>query len=299
MKKRKSKYKTNANQRNGSLSTGPKTPNGKSISKLNALKFGLYAKDVVIRGYKIRERPREFKRLCQEYIEHLAPVGPVEEMLVIEIATLAWRLRRVRIAEAGEIALSVDQGWRNRHRSLNPGMQWFEWEEMGDPIRNMEDSGFGNRILEGLLTEAREAVERDGELTEATIQKVVNGFGKPNRFTRNLDEHRLKMLENPAALDAGALRKTNKIQTLKFLDNKLRMIRWQKGRCEELEACEEQAQQAADILPEQETLDKILRYESALQKRLYRAMNHLERLQRRRLGENVPPPLTMEISSGA
>ena len=43
-------------------------------------------------------------------------------------------------------------------------------------------------------------------------------------------------------------------------------------------------------------LEKILRYEVALDRQLYRAMNHLERLQRRRAGENVPPPLTMEVS---
>jgi hypothetical protein len=41
-----------------------------------------------------------------------------------------------------------------------------------------------------------------------------------------------------------------------------------------------------------------MRYESILQKKLYRAMNHLERLQRRRQGENVPAPVAMEISTG-
>lgn len=57
--------------------------------------------------------------------------------------------------------------------------------------------------------------------------------------------------------------------------------------------------QAADVLPSAETLDKLLRYETALQKKLFRAMNHLERLQRRRMGENIPAPVTMEISTGA
>jgi hypothetical protein len=51
------------------------------------------------------------------------------------------------------------------------------------------------------------------------------------------------------------------------------------------------------LLPSPEVLDKILRYEAALERQLYRAMNQLERLQRRRQGENIPAPLTMEIST--
>jgi hypothetical protein len=43
-------------------------------------------------------------------------------------------------------------------------------------------------------------------------------------------------------------------------------------------------------------LDKILRYEATVERQLYRAMNQLERLQRRRNGEQVPPPLTMDVS---
>ena len=50
------------------------------------------------------------------------------------------------------------------------------------------------------------------------------------------------------------------------------------------------------MLPSAETLDKILRYETKLERQLYRAMNQLERLQRMRQGESVPPPLTMEVS---
>ena len=63
----------------------------------------------------------------------------------------------------------------------------------------------------------------------------------------------------------------------------------------EREDKQETARQAADMLPSTEVLEKIMRYEGALNRELYRAMNQLERLQRRRGGENVPPPLTMEV----
>jgi hypothetical protein len=61
---------------------------------------------------------------------------------------------------------------------------------------------------------------------------------------------------------------------------------------------EEQARQAAAVLPSAEILEKLLRFEGALQKKLYRSVNYLERLQRRRQGENIPAPVAMEISTG-
>jgi hypothetical protein len=48
-----------------------------------------------------------------------------------------------------------------------------------------------------------------------------------------------------------------------------------------------------------ETIDKILRYETKLERQLYRAMSQLERVQRLRRGETVPGPLAVEVSEGA
>jgi hypothetical protein len=41
--------------------------------------------------------------------------------------------------------------------------------------------------------------------------------------------------------------------------------------------------------PAADATDNLLRYESLLYRELYRAMDQLERLQRQRKGENVPP----------
>jgi len=47
-----------ANRRNALRSTGPTTPQGKKASRLNALKYGLRANEVIIPG---RGRPAEFE----------------------------------------------------------------------------------------------------------------------------------------------------------------------------------------------------------------------------------------------
>ncbi len=45
-----------------------------------------------------------------------------------------------------------------------------------------------------------------------------------------------------------------------------------------------------------EVLEKILRYETKLERQMYRVMAQLERLQRMRRGEAVPAPLSVEVS---
>ena len=50
------------------------------------------------------------------------------------------------------------------------------------------------------------------------------------------------------------------------------------------------------MLPSGEVLDKILRYETKLERQMDRAMAQLERVQRMRRGEAIPAPLSVEVS---
>ena len=70
---------------------------------------------------------------------------------------------------------------------------------------------------------------------------------------------------------------------------------WLERRVDE-EDSEEEARQAAAVLPAAETLEKILRYETKLERQMYRAMAQLERVQRMRGAETIPKPLSVEIS---
>ena len=80
-----------ANRRNASKSTGPKSEAGKARSKLNSLKHGLLAKAVVLPG----EDELEFEGLVQALALELGPNGVLEEQLVGCIAANFWRLRRI------------------------------------------------------------------------------------------------------------------------------------------------------------------------------------------------------------
>ena len=285
-----------ANRRNAVKSTGPRTPQGRAVSKMNALKHGILSQQVLVRGLNVQESTRELKALHRRFWEDLQPVGVTEEMLVDQIVTAHWRLRRALTAESGEIALNVDKGQRRHSRGTNPVLQWMKWTAFGDPIHAMEESSIGNSILRGWLGEVRNAVEAEGALTEGAVQELAGRFGgKPNSLVDKVEAFRRKLETDPDRLDA-ALQERQKAETLTFLDRQINVFQIWLERCVEEEESEEDARQAAAVLPSAEVLDKILRYETKLERQMYRAMAQLERVQRMRRGEAIPAPLSVEVS---
>jgi hypothetical protein len=294
MRKTMSAKQLTANRRNAQKSTGPKTPSGRAVSKMNALKHGILSKEAVVRGRCLKEDDREFAALHQRLCADLDPIGLLEEMLVDQIVTAHWRLRRALKAESGEIALNVDEGqWNRKHQ--NPMVDRQRWEAQGDPIFTMGNSVLGNFIIGNKLKRIRSLVEKEGELNETAIQSAFF-HGEPNSLSNELEKIRSRWQQNPEGWELSALRARQKEEALAYIDGQLHYISWHNPECEEHEDRAEEARQAAAVLPSLEVLDKIMRYETKLERQLYRAMNQLERLQRRRLGETVPPPLVMVVS---
>jgi hypothetical protein len=80
-----------ANRRNALRSTGPKTEEGKRQSRRNALRHGLNA-ETVIDGLEDGEDYRAFEAaVIADYDAQTA----VERELVLRLASLLWRLRRI------------------------------------------------------------------------------------------------------------------------------------------------------------------------------------------------------------
>ena len=73
-----------ANRSNAQKSTGPRTVEGKAVVAQNAVKHGLLAQEVVIKG----EDPGEFELYRDQMLGELAPVGQVESMLAAGVASL-------------------------------------------------------------------------------------------------------------------------------------------------------------------------------------------------------------------
>ncbi|MBW8863447.1 MAG: hypothetical protein JF609_00700, partial [Verrucomicrobia bacterium] len=86
-----------------------------------------------------------------------------------------------------------------------------------------------------------------------------------------------------------------KCHTLQLIDDMIFEKKMLRTDCEKRERVEEEARQSAAVLPAEATLGKITRYESALVRQLFRAMNQLGRMQERRskkAGQEASPEKT-------
>ena len=86
-----------ANRKNALKSTGPKTPEGKDVVRLNAVKHGSLSQEILLPN----ENKAAFEELSERLREELQPVGELESMLVERIIAAYWRLRRLGRVEAG------------------------------------------------------------------------------------------------------------------------------------------------------------------------------------------------------
>jgi hypothetical protein len=94
-KKAPSERQKTANRANARHSTGPKTPEGKAIVRGNALRHGLFARDVVLP----EENADAFEDLWNRVRVNQSPEGPIEEFLVDRVVDIMWRLQRAKRAE--------------------------------------------------------------------------------------------------------------------------------------------------------------------------------------------------------
>ena len=269
-----------ANRRNAQHSTGPKTPEGKVASSLNATKYGILSRQLLVQGEYLQESAEEFQRFWTEYHEQLAPVGPLEEMLVDQIVALNWRMRRVRAAESGEIALNMDAGCRHRARILERTGETKEWPHP-------------DHYIEKNLLELRQEVGQGGEFTRAAIAKIADDAeGCYPSILRRLNTLYAEISQNPGNLDPVALCESNKQKTLDTLDEEIKKLSEQQITRRKHEAYKEQAHWNSEFIPRMDIVQKILRVETALERQLFRAMEQFEHLQTRRLGNNtVTPPV--------
>ena len=85
-----------ANQANAQKSTGPRSPEGKSASRFNALKHGIDAASIVIPG----EDPADYEALAAHYCREFRPESPSENFHVDTMLRADWQKRRLLRVEA-------------------------------------------------------------------------------------------------------------------------------------------------------------------------------------------------------
>lgn len=91
----------NANQNNAQKSTGPITEEGKQTVAKNAIKHGIFSKQLMLSD----EDPAEYRVLLDGLDTELKPTGILERTLVERIAITLWRQKRLVRSETAHIKL--------------------------------------------------------------------------------------------------------------------------------------------------------------------------------------------------
>ena len=142
---KKSPRRGYANRRNGLLSCGPSSEEGKAKSSRNALKHGLTARHLLLQG----ENPLEYRNHVQALHDDFSPKGALENGLVGRIADLSWRLRRVPRFEAALLTSIRDEdlsmpdltgGEKTEKTQLGSDLQKFFNMDFGDKLIKHENS---------------------------------------------------------------------------------------------------------------------------------------------------------------
>jgi hypothetical protein len=140
-----------ANRRNASSSTGPKTEVGKTRSRRNAIRHGLSAETVI----EIAEDLEDYRGFEAAIIADYDPITTVECERVLRLASLLWRLRRASAIETDLFRIQAEI-LRDRHSRetmerlpCDPGCDAGRWAEQPDDSGlNHWGSGIANSIRE-------------------------------------------------------------------------------------------------------------------------------------------------------
>ena len=317
-----SERRIQANRRNALRSTGPKTERGKRTVARNAIKHGILAREVVITAGNGKESSEEFQALVEQLWEQYEPVGVVEELLVKRIAACWWRTARVLRAENGEIRkrldlLAVDRALQiSDEGNLNLAFEGLDlglfsaensaddkvssrerWSALQGAQTGLRGHHSGLGYLTALLKSAKSDIASEGYISEKIRQKIVSAFYFWDcifALTCAYAGPSATKVEPGPSTDIG-VEADRRASIVAFIDDRLKRIGDFKGLATEREDLAVDAEARRYSLPPVDATDKLLRYEAHLDRQFYRAMDQLERLQRQRRGETVPPPLNINL----
>jgi hypothetical protein len=112
---------TNANRQNAKKSTGPRTPEGKTISSRNSLVHGMTSRKFLPPDGD----PEEYFQLLDQFRDRFKPDDQAEDTLVERMVAAEFKMRSVRYMDAGIFHYEL---------KTNPMPQQFSEDERTNPL---------------------------------------------------------------------------------------------------------------------------------------------------------------------
>jgi len=283
--------------------TGPRTLAGKERSKQNAHKHGIFSKVILL-----KDEPRsQFDSLLRGLQEDLQSEGTLEEVLVEKLATLLWRHRRLMIAETAEIRKNmefVESDQRNQERETGDRL-WGMSAFLGG--RGMIGNTCNRHVLECCLQGLailRKSIEEVGFRPDQDAPILRKLYGE--RDVRRLRTYRYDSYETLRQIAETSEEEPKRKgypspaecrQTvIEEIDKEIRHINHDQKARASIETARTQLEIVCRNVPDGPGLDRLLRYEASLERSFDRTLSQLERLQRMRAGQPVPPELKVRLS---
>ena len=283
-----------ANKKNAQKA-GVKTAEGKEIVKYNALKHGLLAKEVVITIGEGAENPEEFNTLLEDLKTQLAPAGTLEEILVEKVAVAYWRLRRAYKYEVGLIRSELDNA-TDDYYSGETSSSGYEKQKTDDEI---------DQEIKEHKKEAESWAKDKKDFTKMhKARKPLKGIydWEDNwSWLQDKEKYVLETYDDDVVLEPDEIRKRLAGKEwsdddiwqahIELCDEKIDEYKTEIAELEKQKRKNKLKLQVIDKLgniPSKDELDRLLRYEGAIERQLYKALNQLERMQRLRAGDSVP-----------
>jgi hypothetical protein len=279
-------------------STGPRTIEGKNRSKNNAAKHGIFSKVVLLPG----ESRVEFESLLKGLRDYLQPVGTLEIIFVDKLAALLWRQRRSLIAEGAEIRKGkefIEWDWAQHQREDAAKIKPF----IDGLMRKMTNHIALETCLD-LLGELKEGVEENGfdpEYDKKILAKLYGDYPtmdwQPTLFNSYLlCAGAANFPEEERQQEGCASPQKCKDVFLRVLKEEIERLDCYKSEQTAVFTSRLEVESLRQNVPDTAQLDRLLRYETSLERSIDRTLSQLERLQRMRLGQPVLPKLEVRHS---
>ena len=185
-----------ANRANAKQSTGPRTPEGKQRSSLNAMRHGLTSQMVVLP----HEDMRAYIAFHEEALKLWAPLAIHEQRLVQRLVDTDWRLNRCPTLEHGLFALGpleVTQMEATQLDGENAGAQAIldAARVLRESYKALESLGRHETRLSRLYQNTLK------ELTELQAYRKLQELGDMNRAAAFYKTNKMKGVPNDPAAD--------------------------------------------------------------------------------------------------
>jgi hypothetical protein len=185
------KKRAEANRRNATRSTGPKTSEGKAVSAMNSLKHRLLSEAILLPN----EDPAGLAELGERLRRELNPVGEHQSLLVERIIGLYWRLRRLGKIEAGVLTWQYHGTLAERARKKAQHQDPNSVEFDSEPISVLDQHAYDQAVSEQRAHESEQESDT-ATLGEAFVRdsREENALSKLMRYETSIEHSLYKAL---------------------------------------------------------------------------------------------------------